>query len=364
MAEKESIGMNLGKRHHGADVIASSFKYGIDSESITDFSSNVNIFSCEIDYDKVIGTVSKAVSVYPDIGYSGLRRKLSRIYSIDEAFIIPGNGATELIYLVMRLPGINHIGIFDPTFCEYKRAAKIAGKDVRSLSFELLDKDNNELLEKEIEKLDLIVICNPNNPTGEIKDIENLVKAAHRKNVRVFADETFIGFTDNTSCSLMNRIEEYKNLIVLKAATKLHSVPGIRLGYAFTSDKEFMDLMWSYKEPWTINVFAEAMTDHIYCDDLLKKTRDYYTKEILRLKKMYTDTGSISCSETTTNFMLLRFENNITSHFLKECLLRNHNILIRDCSDFDGLDSSYIRIAIKEKSKNDRLYQAIKSIIT
>ena len=367
MAEKQTIEMNLGKRHHGADVIASSLKYGIDSDDILDFSSNVNIFSCEIDYDKVIASASKAINSYPDIGYTNLRKKLSKVYDVDEEYIIPGNGATELIYLVMRLPGINHIGIFDPTFCEYKRAAGISGKNIRSLSFDLLDKDNNEMLEKEIDKLDMIVICNPNNPTGEIRDIETLLDVADKKNVRVFADETFIGFTENIGFSLMSKIKKHRNLIVLKAATKLHSVPGIRLGYAFTSDAQFMELMWRYKEPWTVNVFAEAISDHIYCDELLNKTKEYYKKEIIRLKKMYTDTGCITCSDTTTNFLLLRFENrfdnNMTSHHLKEYLLKNHKILIRDCSEFEGLDESYIRIAIKEDYKNDRLYMAIKNFI-
>ncbi len=363
MVKKQTVETNLGKRHHGADVMTSSVKYGIDPETLTDFSSNVNIFSCKIDYLKVISDASKAINSYPDIEYTNLREKLSKIYSVDNTYIIPGNGATELIYLVMRLPGIKNIGIFTPTFCEYKRAAQIAGRHVKNLSFELLDKNNNDLLEKEIKDLDLVVICNPNNPTGEIKDIENLVITAKKNNIKILADETFIGFTENICFSMLDKIEEHKNLIVLKAATKLHAVPGLRLGYAFTSDKKLRALMWSYKEPWSINVFAEPMTDHIYCSEMLKKTKEYYTSEIIRLKKMYTDTGFISCSKTTANFIMLKFENHITSQFLKNYLIENHHMLIRDCSDFEGLDSNYIRIAIKEKSKNDELYKAIENAI-
>ena len=351
--------VNLKNRIHGADIFASSQLLNINEDEIIDFSSNINIYSPDIDYKKILDGIKSNINKYPDIKYEKLRHNLSRIYKIDGKYIVPGNGATELIYLIMKLPDIMNVGIFNPTFCEYDRAATIAKKNVFNLTFDLLETGNERKLVTSIEKLDLIVICNPNNPTGEIKDITRLAELSKKYNSLLFVDETFIDFTDNTPKSMLSNIENDSNLIVLKAITKFYAMPGARLGYVFSSSLDIVNKMWDYKEPWTVNSMAQELVKQIEPLDITNLTQSYYKSEIIRLKGLYKDLNII-VSDSVTNYLLLKLPNGNKGVDLKLELLKKYNLLIRTCNDFIGLDDSYVRISIKTQKQNTFLYEAIK----
>ncbi len=354
--------LNLSERIHGADIRSTSQTYKINEDEIVDFSSNVNIYSSDIDYEQLINVVKANINKYPDIGYEKLRLSISKIYQVDKSYIIPGNGATELIYLTMRLPEILKIGIFQPTFCEYERAAKIAEKQVYNLTFDLLEEKNEQKLINIIENLDLLVICNPNNPTGEIKNIKRLAELSKKYNTILFIDETFIDFTDNQAISMLTNLGKYSNILILKAITKFYAMPGARLGYVFSSNEELITKMWAYKEPWSVNVMAQELLNQLEVKKITSLTHPYYKSEINRLTKIYNEIG-IGVSNSVTNYLLLKLPLIIKGSILKEELLKKNKLLIRTCNDFLGLDDSFIRIAIKEKSQNTELSEAIKMII-
>lgn len=354
--------IRLSNRVHGADTRVCSKLFNIDESEIIDFSSNVNIFTSQVNYQEVFVNIATSLNKYPDINYEELRNTLSDIYNVKPSNIIPGNGATELIYLMMKLPEIENIGIFHPTFCEYERAAKISIKTPIDLKFELLEKESENLLKNTLENLDMVVICNPNNPTGEINDIHNLIELADKTDTLVFVDETFIDFTDNKDYSVLGQIEKHKNLIVLKAITKFYAMPGARLGYIFTSNESLTDKLWQYKEPWTVNIFAQELVKHLQTEVITGKTQEYYKNEIKRLICIYEDMN-VRTRPSVTNYLLLKLPTGFSGSSIKEILLKKYKLLIRTCMDFKGLGDSYIRIAIKDTKSNTLLAEAIKKIL-
>lgn len=358
-------------RVHGADVLDSAEKTGISESDITDFSSNVNIFLPDLDYHKIFLQAKKRLSLYPDMSYRKLRQSAASHYSVKKEHIVPGNGASELIYLINRLPEFLSIGIVDPTFCEYERAARIAGKTVIHFSFEEIDGIIRGELPEEKKFPDLLIICNPNNPTAEIRSLEKLLEICGQRGAHLLVDETFLDFQRNEVFSLMPRIEDSQNLSLLKALTKYPAMTGLRLGFLLSSNRAMISQLWEYKEPWSVNCLAEQAAIELFdergrshLEIFRKKTQSYYEEESRRLRLLYGRIEQVKkISEGRANYLLLEFEKGISSESMKTFLLQQKGFLVRSCTDFRGLDERYLRIAVKERPKNDALFEAIKEYL-
>lgn len=349
---------------HGANVNDISSIYNKDPKDIIDFSSNIN--------PKVIDNLERYVidalnecRRYPDINYTNLRNNISKYINVDQSFIIPGNGATEIIYLLMKSIG-NRLAILNPTFSEYKRSAVLNKLEVVDLE---LDKNNNfdldlENIKLNINKFDSLFICNPNNPNGKVKYIETLLELMNEHNKLLIVDETFMEFVEREEdFSLVKFIEKYNNLFILKAVTKFFGLPGLRLGYGVTSNKNIIETIYKYKEPWTINSFAEHLSNYIFEDrNYIERSKKYYIEErdymLAELKKI----KKLTVYDTDTNFVLLKVHGQ-TSEYIKDKLIKDGNILIRDASNFIGLDNSFIRVAIKSHDENKLLIKYMKDIL-
>ena len=184
-----------------------------------------------------------------------LRRSIgSHVAGMGPENVCVGNGATELIFLFMKLVR-GSLAIIGPTFSEYARAAQICGLDYRSINmvvndgaFELPDLD---VLDR-IENLEAIVVCNPNYPDGGLKSLDRLVDYCQSRSVKLLVDETFIEFCqDYKAYTALNY--NCKEVFVLRAMTKFYGMPGIRMGYILSENKDFIDKLYSIKEPWTVN---------------------------------------------------------------------------------------------------------------
>lgn len=360
----------MHKRVHGADVSACSQKYAMEESSITDFSSNVNIFLPKLDDRQIYWNGWQKVSRYPDIEYRKLRQSIADYYSCSDEIVIPGNGASELIYLMTRSDKFSCIGIVHPTFSEYERGARIAGKRIRYFSFPDIEEilfAQSSVDETVWEDVDCLILCNPNNPTGKILNLDRLPAFLKERRVHLMVDETFIDFMDNERYSLMKHLHQSSNLSILKAVTKYYALTGLRLGYLLVSDSELCEGLWSIKEPWTVNCMAESAASVLFAsgnrselERFDRESKAYYTEEVARLRTLYLKESFVrSVSESVTNFLLIKLAKGMSGARLKEDLLKNYGFLIRTCTDFEGLDDSFIRIAVKEKEKNDLLAKAI-----
>lgn len=346
---------------HGANVEVMATKYGKNPKELIDFSSNINPYKLEGLSDYIAEGLSKS-SNYPDISYTQLRNNIAGYLKCNPDFIIPGNGATEIMYLLMRcLSG--PIAILNPTFSEYERSARLSGIQVVDL---YLEKHNTfslsiETLKDQLTTFESLLICNPNNPTGRVQDIEEILElmATHQK--KLIVDETFIEFVkDEEKYSLLKFVKDYPNLIIIKAATKFFGLPGIRLGYGITSDKALLEEMYFYKEPWTVNCFAEVLSAYIFKDqNYIQTTKNYFQKERQRLLEELSKISYLKAYPTDANFILIELRS-LHANQLKESLLKEHNLLIRDASNFKGLNEHFIRIAIRTPQENDLLIEKLK----
>lgn len=349
---------------HGANVDNMAKQFGKNEKDIIDFSSNVNPHIISNLGKYVLEGLEKSRS-YPDINYTNLRNNISDYINIDSKLIIPGNGATEIIYLLMKSIK-KRIAILNPTFSEYGRGAKLNNLEV--VNFNLKEENNFSIdlddIQKNMDKFDSLFVCNPNNPNGKVKDLNKLLDLMIKNNKLLIVDETFMEFVgEEEKYSLINRVEETPNLFILKAVTKFFGMPGLRLGYGVTSNEQIIKNIYEYKEPWTINSFAENLSNYLFKDkDYIKSSKDYYINERKFMLEQLRKIPKLKVYDTDTNFVLIKLEDG-EANSLKLELFERYNILIRDASNFIGLDKSYVRVAIKSHDDNKILIESLRKVL-
>ena len=294
--------------------------------------------------------------------------------------IIVGNGATEIIFLFMKILSPKKVLIVSPTFGEYERAIKastLANDNLKINYFELKEAENFVLniknLETELENnYDLLILCNPNNPTGQflkLKKLEEILKICEQKNTKLFVDEAFVEFVEDwENESIINSKENKENLFVIRAFTKFFAIPGLRLGYGICFNKNLLKKMLEKKEPWSVNNIADLAGQTVLDDEnYIQKTKEWIKDQ---KKYMYENLNKIEglrVYKTEVNFILLKIEDNLLEKGLDVKNLRKKmlekGILIRDASNFIYLDKHYFRLAIKDKLNNEKVIETLTSIL-
>ena len=349
---------------HGANVDNMAKKFGKNENDIIDFSSNVNPHIISDLGKYVLEGLEKSRS-YPDINYTNLRNNISDYIKVDSELIIPGNGATEIIYLLMKSIK-RRLAIVRPTLSEYGRGAKLNNLEI--IDFHLKEENNFSIdldeIQKNMDKFDSLFICNPNNPNGKVKDLNELLDLMIENDKLLIVDETFMEFVgEEEKYSLINKIEQTPNLFILKAVTKFFGMPGLRLGYGVTSNKQIIKNIYEYKEPWTINSFAENLSNYLFKDkEYINGSKNYYINERKFMLEELRKISRLKVYDTDTNFVLIKLDDN-EANSLKLELFEKYNILIRDASNFIGLDKSYIRVAIKSHNDNKVLIESLRKIL-
>ena len=349
---------------HGANVEQMARMYNKNPKDIIDFSSNINPNVIQGLEEYILEGLQESRS-YPDIKYTNLRNNISQYIDVRPEFIIPGNGATEIIYLLMKSID-KRIAILNPTFSEYERSARLNNLDVINLNLDESNEFEIDLnnIKENINKFDSLFVCNPNNPNGKVKNLEKLLDIIVDNNKLLIVDETFMEFVEEEEkYSLVKYVEKYPNLFILKAVTKFFGLPGIRLGYGLTSNNDIIEKIYNYKEPWTINSFADTLSNYIFKDQkYIEDSKEYYIDERNFMLSELKSINSIHVYDTDTNFILIKLEDK-KSEELKLQLFKKSNILIRDASNFVNLDESYIRIAIKSHNENQLILKELNRIM-
>ena len=368
-------------------------------KEILDYSSNINPYGIPESLKKRITENLEILERYPDPDYVELREKLAHLNKVDVSNIILGNGATEIIFLFMEVINPQKVLIVSPTFREYERAAKAIERvedssilgdsdkkeyDEKSFGkqkieieyFELKENDDFKLnidnLKNELaKKYDLLIICNPNNPTGKFLKLdktEEILKECNKYNTKLFIDEAFIDFLkDGMKESIINTKENKQNLFVTRAFTKFFAMPGLRLGYGIYFDKKLEKRISEKKEPWSVNNIAEmagltVLDDTKYIEETLKWIAEEKTYVYEKLNEI----NGIKPYKTEVNFITVKIEDNFILKGLNVKILREkmleQEILIRDASNFNFLDERFFRLAIKDRENNNRVIQTLKKI--
>lgn len=364
-------------------------------KEILDYSSNINPYGIPESLKSRIIKNLEILERYPDPDYVELREKLANLNNVNLSDIILGNGATEIIFLFMKVINPKKILIVSPTFGEYERAVKAVGTSRNSIDLSCSD-DNKNIENKEIEieyfelkesddfklnignlknqlekKYDLLIICNPNNPTGKflkLAQTEEILKECNKYDTKLFIDEAFIEFlADRMKESIINTEENKKNLFVTRAFTKFFAIPGLRLGYGMYFDKELEQKISEKKEPWSVNNIAELAGLTVLDDtEYIEKTLKWITKEKIYMYEKLNEISGIKVYETEVNFITGKIDEKLFLEGLNVKILREkmleQGILIRDASNFKFLDERFFRLAIKDRASNDRVIEAMKEI--
>ena len=365
-------------------------------KEILDYSSNINPYGIPESLKKRITENLEVLERYPDPDYVELREKLANLNNVNLSDIILGNGATEIIFLFMKVINPKKILIVSPTFGEYERAVKateipgdtvslscsngdnknVENKKIEIEYFELKESDDFKLniknLKNELEKkYDLLIICNPNNPTGKflkLAQTEEILKECNKYDTKLFIDEAFIEFlADGMKESIINTEENKKNLFVTRAFTKFFAIPGLRLGYGMYFDKELEKKISEKKEPWSVNNFAEMAGLTVLDDaEYIEKTLKWIAEEKIYMYEKLNKISGMKVYETEVNFITGKIDEKLFSEGVNVKILREkmleQGILIRDASNFKFLDERFFRLAIKDRASNERVIEVMKEI--
>lgn len=353
--------MNFG---HGGNVEEISRKYNIKEQEIIDFSANINPYGISPKVkDAMIRAIDK-IQRYPDITYYKLKKSIASYENTAKDNIILGNGAAEVIFNIVRGLKPRKALIQAPTFSEYEDALKSIGCKVKHYIMEEDFTTNEGFIEAIDKEIDIVFLCNPNNPTGILVDrqiIKKLLDKCREKKTVLVIDESFMDFIEKkTNYSAIRYIDEYENLIVVKSLTKFFAYPGIRIGYGLTSNDKYKDKINNISVPWSINTVAvEGAIYSLIDESYIQNTIDYVKKENDFLYEELKKFQSLSVYKGWANFLFFKLNIKID---LKEELIKK-GILIRSCNNYIGLKDGYYRVAVRTREENLKLIKVLKNII-
>ena len=294
----------------------------------------------------------------------------SKCFGVSEDYIIPGNGAAELIKALMEdITG--KVGTIRPTFEEYPNRLP------KEQLVPFVPKDNtyrysaDELMTFfEANSVDTLLIINPDNPSGNFipkADLLRLCEWSAQQKIRLMVDESFVDFSENWEDNTLlhdELLEQYPQLIVMKSISKSYGVPGIRLGILASADKQLIACMKKQVSIWNLNAFAEFFMQ-IYN----KYEKDYKTacgkfiKERADFEQQLRSISFLRVMPSQANYFLCEILPPRTANEVVLYMLKHHNILTRDCSNKPGLDGrQYMRIAVRNHEDNTRLIEGLREL--
>ncbi|WP_408071306.1 pyridoxal phosphate-dependent aminotransferase [Butyrivibrio sp. JL13D10] len=339
---------------HGGEIYELNIEY--------DFSVNLNPLPCPQDVISAIRCAGDKISLYPDTNQTEFRRAVAAAEGngIMPSNIIGGNGASELLVSVLRYLDPRRVLIPVPSFYGYRHALNMLSSCM--VEEYILREDNDYILDEEFigritHETDAVIIANPNNPTGRcisVEILDEIINKCKSAGTALIIDECFIRLSSGTSAiKYFRESGRFPNLFIINAYTKLFSIPGVRLGYAISNEKNIEGIS-KFLPEWNLSVFAENAG--IACANILEKsTYEKDSAELIedgrkRLSAAFEKKG-IKVFPSETNFILIKTERKLYENLLE------YGILIRDCENFRGLGKGFYRIAVKDKKSIDRLIQ-------
>lgn len=341
----------------------------VGQDKILDFSSNINPLGITAKIRDIIIQQIKFINRYPDPECKSARQNLGDYLKISRDNILIGNGSCEFIYLIPSALKCSSVFTYQPAFSEYSVAGQLCG--VKNISLWADEKDGFAMdVEKIIKcapKVNLIILCNPNNPTGHLLKKEgllDLLKACQKNKTYLLIDEVFMEFVQaEEKYSLLKEAAKQKYLLVLRSLTKFFSLPGLRVGY-LVADKEVLEKIKLFQPTWSVNTLAQGIiSNRLFDGNFIKRTKAYVRKEKEFLFNRLQQIQGIEPFYPLANFIFCKITHErFNAYALSKCLIKS-GILIRNCSNFQGLDSRFFRIAVRKRKENTYLIGCLKKIL-
>jgi len=359
---------------HGGEVYAAARELGRGVHRLLDFSASINPLGPSPAALRTIGRAEQWLQHYPDPTCWDLRQALAAHWQRPAEEFLIGNGSTELIHLLPMALQIRHLLVIGPTFSEYGAAMKRCGGQVSMVMADRTDgyrpplekvfASTHEIGETETDRppIDALLLCNPNSPTGYVCDaiaVRKLARLAARRGLWFLVDETFAEYCDDAS--ILSQTLPART-IVLRSFTKFYGLPGLRVGYA-VAKRHVIKRIGAHQPPWSVNMLAQRAAVAALRD--ARHTRlslRFMDRERARLLKGLERLSGCSAFPSAANFILMELP---VGHKTEGAVaaLRRQGILIRDCSQVPGLNDRSVRVAVRTRADNDRLLQALSTVI-
>lgn len=350
---------------HGGNI----YEPAPDGEAWLDFSANINPLGLPSSVRNVLAREWGQVIHYPDPQGRELKTAIGTFYQVPTGNVILGNGAAELLYLFFHALRPRTVLLPVPSFNEYERAALAGNAGVKYFfmtATTAFDLDVLRLLPA-MEGADCLVLGNPNNPTGNLLDrekVETIVAHAAKKNMTVIVDESFLDFRrDRESYTAFPLIRQYDNLFIIQSLTKFYALPGLRLGFGI-GNQTILSLLEKHKDVWNVNVLAQkagaaALADSGYQSlsrSFVESAGDHFVSLLQKIPHLH-------IYPRTVNFLFFAWMTDAINAEMLSLHMKKNHILIRDCSNYPALDSTFFRIAVRKKEENIRLFEKLKDYI-
>jgi threonine-phosphate decarboxylase len=344
---------------HGGDVYHLARTLGIALRDLLDFSANINPLGYPPGIARVVQETLPEIVHYPDRRCLGLRQDLAVYHGLDPERILVGNGSTELIYLAARALKPRKALIVAPAFSEYEHALNAAQVPVE---FHVTTEDKNFTLDGPLEQkgADLVFLAHPASPSGALLAPGLLLEAAAALDAAgayLLLDEAFADFVEEAS--FKSQLARFPRALILRSFTKFFGIPGMRLGYLL-GDQDLIKQLAALQEPWSVNTIAQAMGRHCLTDAAyMTKTRGLINGEKEYLASGLAALPGLKVFSSAVNYLLVKLTRpGRTAAELRQAMLAHH-VVIRDASNFRGLDARFFRLAVRSRPENERLLQAL-----
>lgn len=338
---------------HGGDIYS--------HPNFIDFSANINFLGVPEAVKKAARDALHEITHYPQPGSVRLCQAVAEMEHVEPEQVICGNGAADVIFSLVLAEKPKKALIPAPTFQEYEQALLSVDCQVEFGNFFQGKTPEESFIEKVTDDIDMVFFCNPNNPTAIVKErgylLEVLQKCVQTK-TRLVLDECFLDFVwEAENITMKPFLEQYPQLFIVKAFTKMFAIPGIRLGYGLSSDEQLLESMRRVTQPWNVSVIAQeagiAATKEI---GFMERTREAVAEEkrylLEELKQL-----PLEIHGHAANFIFFKGEKGLDEK------LKQHGILIRNCSNFRGLEEGWYRIAVRSHEENQALLEALRGVV-
>ena len=331
---------------HGGQIEKFAYELGCDVSEIIDLSSNINFVKPQINID--FNTLD--ISSYPT--YDKLYEKIASNYEVQKDEIELFNGGSSAIFTLFRNLALKNCTIYSPAYLEYKKASLNFGYELDLI---------NRFEEKTavIKPNSLVIFVNPSTPDGNYYELEELMQNWIKNSCTILIDESFLDFCDKPSA--IKYLKSYDKLYILKSMTKFYSSAGIRVG-TIVSTKENIEKLKRFEPMWKLSQFDSNYLQAALDDKIFKSiSKAINIKNKIELENILKNSELIEeVLESSANYVLVKLKNLSAKEFQEK--LRPYKIMVRDCSNFDYLDSRFVRIAVKATLANETLQKALNEI--
>lgn len=345
---------------HGGDWAGYRARFGHDA---LDFSANVSPLGLPQGVADAIVAALPTADRYPDPLCRELRTALSRAEQLPEPWILCGNGAADLIYRLVWTLKPRRALLPAPTFAEYAAALESVGCEVKRKT--LHEADDFAVTEAFVQavnqSIDLVFLCQPNNPTGQITPpelVQRLVRRCADCGAVLVVDECFLDFLQQRDAlTAKPLLQTAPNLVILKAFTKLYAMAGVRLGYALCSNTALLAKMQAAGQPWGVSSLAQAagtaaLRETAYADAVRALIADQRPRLAAGLRAL-----GLQVIEGNANYLLFRAPETLGA------ALQQRGVCLRSCGNYPGLSAGWYRTAVRTAPENEQLLQTMREVL-